>query len=319
MRIMLLAPLISLSLLAQYKPQTVVAESDQFVFHLNFWVNLHHTLAQNGKLMGTDREPKLDALPAEDQQIWRDAALYYKQNVPEDPLDPKAIGFKNAVVSWSEPETAGGGLPDAMKNTLVAAAPVYRALLWQKHAAVSEKMILRLMPLIRMSETYIKNHLPQKLNASWPKNRIRVDLAITGHWAPGYTTLKPDHIMLLTGHPRIREELYALEILYHETAHLMSEKLDKELYDVCRRAGLTPQEGLAHAILFYTTGQVMKTYWLQNPRYNQPDYQTYADRYKLYAKTWPKIHPLLKKHWQAYLDGKIDQQTALTEIVGGLK
>ena len=320
MRFLVLA-FFCLPLMAQYKvaSSTLLTESEHFEFHLSFWVNLHHTLMQNGKLIGTDREPKLDMLPSADQEKWRSAALFYKHNVPEDPLDPKAIGFKSTIVTWDNPEQAGNGLPTEMKQALVSAAPVYRSLLWKKHAAVNEKLLMRLMPILRMSEGWMKSNLPQMMKASWPKQKVRVDLAVTGHWAPGYTTLKPDHIMLLTGHPRIREELYALEILFHETAHLMKETFERDLYDSCRRAGMAPQQGLAHAILFYTTGEAMKKYWLQNPRYNQSTYQTYAERYKLYVKTWPKIHPLLQKHWQGYLDGKLDYQIALTEIVGGLK
>jgi hypothetical protein len=71
---------------------------------------------------------------------------------------------------------------------------------------------------------------------------------------------------------------------------------------------------LWHALLFYTTGEIVKRTLKNN---GMGDYIPYAYRYGLYERAtgWKNYQRALELHWQPYLNGKMDADAALACLV----
>ena len=86
---------------------------------------------------------------------------------------------------------------------------------------------------------------------------------------------------------------------------------EDELTRLCSAAG-KPPEDLWHVLLFYTTGQVVARHL--------PGYQTYAEVQGLYSRAphWAEYRRALVAAWQPYLEGRVDFDRALNELIADL-
>jgi hypothetical protein len=71
--------------------------------------------------------------------------------------------------------------------------------------------------------------------------------------------------------------------------------------------GRRPPPSLAHAIIFYTAGELAR-------RRLGPSYTPYAYKEGVWKRGWQKAEVAMRTHWQKWLDDEIDLPIALDRL-----
>jgi hypothetical protein len=280
-----------------------------FEFHNGFWVNLHHTLYQQASGIKAGRTPNLSTLSPAEAAIWNEALNYYERDVINHDLLDIQMTLTNRTMA-----AAGNGAllkpadgADPVIRILEKAAPIYRAHWWIEHDRKNREWIDRVTPLIAQHEDTLRPALSRAYNASWPKRRIHVEMSYYTTGNSAYTSLGPTLITISSWSQR-NEGPAALETIFHEAGHSLIHKVQAELDDAAKRRGRKPvNEDLWHAVLFYTSGELI--------RRQVPELIPYAEKYQMWEKTWPNILPVLEKDWKPFLDGRARFKPSLDRLV----
>ncbi len=321
----------------QYGPLPV------FELHSGFWINLHHTLYQQARLR---RDPQA-APPASvagpvlgtagasthrsksEQLAWDAAVSYYAANYADKDLlfNTEMLLLKNQLgdfegcdeLSGAKLKTCDAGLPAKLTQILEAAAPVYRAHEWPDHDRANRKWIAQVAPLVREQGLGLAQRLADIYQTRWPKERIRVDVSAYANSQGAYTTLDPLRVVISSTDPR-NQGSAALEILFHEASHGIAQPVQQAIIRECRQRDKAIPRDLWHALLFYTTGEVIKPVFAGQSVGGAPDpqYTPYAVRERLYQRDWDEYLQLLTRFWQPYLDGRVTFDDAIAHMVSAL-
>ena len=285
-----------------------------FEFRSGFWLNLHHALYREAVVRQRGRgEPAGAELDGEERRAWDAAVDHYVAQLVERSLlfDIGMVETKNRLAELGgAPSLSGAGLEPELAAVLESAAPIYRARLWPRHDPANRAFIEHVGPLAA-AHADLARELAAAYREPWPEEPVAVDVSVYAGWAGAYTTLRPLHLTIAASDPRHRGEA-ALEILFHEASHglvgTIQEALERELR---ARDKLLPRDDRWHALLFYTTGELV--------RRRLPGYAPYAEAQGLWREgPWGAMLPALREHWQPYVDGKVDFETAIARLVGGL-
>jgi len=115
-------------------------------------------------------------------------------------------------------------------------------------------------------------------------------------------------------------------VLFHEGSHGIAEPVQAAIIRECRQRDKAIPRDLWHALVFYTTGEVIRTV-LTSSSAGHGDkgngvqgngYNTYAFREGLYQRGWKNYLELLQRFWQPYLDGKASFDDAIARMVSSL-
>jgi hypothetical protein len=96
--------------------------------------------------------------------------------------------------------------------------------------------------------------------------------------------------------------------------------------NACHDRGVAIPRDLWHALLFYTTGEVVRRA-VADGKLNYPEstppkfpafYTPYAYRNGLYTRGWENYQRVLETYWQPYLDGKTDFNHSINAVVSAL-
>ncbi len=305
-----------------------------FEFHSGFWVNLHHFLYQQARAHETPGEARAGTpistgtLSAEEQRAWSAGLDYYLGGFAERDLlfngDMVLINNRLAEMepcadlSGRSSPTCASGLRPELIAALESAASVYRAHWWPEHDRANRAWIAAVTPLLHQYGVKLSQQLAEVYESSWPTGALRVDVVHYGGPFGAYTTLEPVHLTISSADPE-NQGLVALEILFHEASHTLAEAVRDAIARECRQRGKPIPRDLWHALLFYTTGEIVKR-TLKPPAGAAPgeEYKPYALRYGLYARGWTNYERALERYWQPYLDGKAEFGTAVARLVSGL-
>jgi len=339
-----------------------------FELHSGFWVNLHHTLYQDARQRtnspaaheATDKtsKPTLKVMPgarspltAAEQKAWDEAVSYYSAHYATQDLlfSTELLLLKNQLgdfedcdeLSGAKKKTCDAGLSPRLTQILDAAAPVYRAHLWPDHDRANRRWIARVAPLVREQGVGLSERLADIYQTRWPKDKIRVDVSAYANWAGAYTTLDPLRVTIASLDPR-NQGTEALEVLFHEASHGIAEPVELAINRECRQRDKAIPRDLWHALIFYTTGEVIKpvldssrpsiaaqhsTESTMAPTAASTDqdgsvpgggYVPYAIREGLYQRGWDDYLKLLTRFWQPYLDNKTTFDDAIAHMVSSL-
>src|SRR6202048_3402454 len=358
---------------AQTNEGSVYGPLPVFEFHSGFWVNLHHTLYQEAKFgasqdaftaAGNDKAPGKNrptlktspgtrsALTPAEQRAWDEALRYYAANYIDKDLlfTTELILIKNQLgdfdgcdeLSGRKKETCNAGLPANLTHVLEAAALVYRAHQWPGHDLANRRWVMRVAPLVREQGLGLSQRLAEIYQTKWPKDKIRVDVCAYANRSGAYTTLDPLRVTISSTDPR-NQGAEALEVLFHEASHGIAEPVQQAIIRECRQREKPIPRDLWHALIFYTTGEVIKPIvdtrpdagdnvgqdgsdtavargGTTDPRANShlPKYTPYAKREGLYQRGWDSYLQLLTLYWQPYLDGSVTFDNAIAHIVSAL-
>jgi hypothetical protein len=335
-----------------------------FEFHSGFWVNLHHMLYYEAKLHEAPSKPSqknastpqiklktmqdsATALSPAERLAWDSSVAYYAANYASKDLlfNNDMILLKNQLgdfedcdeLSGKRKKTCDAGLPPKLTQVLEAAAPVYRAHLWVDHDRANRRWVARVAPLVEEQGVGISQRLADIYQTKWPREKIRVDVSAYANSSGAYTTLDPLRVLISSADPRNQSDA-AFEVLFHEASHGIAEPVQNAIIRECRQRDKAIPRDLWHALIFYTTGEVLK------PLLNAPDesapardtqdavapkitgapvtrreaYTPYAIREGLYERGWNDYLQLLTRFWQPYLDNNSTFDDAIARMVSAL-
>jgi hypothetical protein len=327
-----------------------------FELHSGFWINLHHTLYLQARQSRDDRgaptghtTDTTHRTPGE-RASWDAAVAYYQANYADKDLlfNTELILLKNQLgefegcneLSGAKVKTCDAGLPQKLTQILESAAVVYRAHEWRDHDRANRAWIAVAAPLVREKGLGLSERLSEVYQARWPRQKIRVDVTAYANWAGAYTTLDPLRVVIASTDPRNQGNA-ALEILFHEASHGIAEPVQLAINRECRQRDKAIPRDLWHALLFYTTGEIIKPA-LESSASSAPPaqssldsvtgidaptipgsapataYMPYAYRERLYQRGWDDYLKLLTRFWQPYLDGKTTFDDAIAHMVSAL-
>jgi hypothetical protein len=316
------------SMLAQEYP---VSPLPVFEFHSGFWPNLHHTLyyqVRQQRAPGSASVALMTNLSPSEQKAWDSAIAYYAQTYASKDLlfSLEMVLIKNQLGDFETCEDLAGlkkktcdaGLPKKLTDALMAAAPVYRAHLWAEQDRANRRWIAAVAPLVRRSGINLSHRLAEIYQTDWPKERIRVDVTFYANSAGAYTTLDPLRVTVSSIDPR-NQGPEALEILFHESSHGISDNVQNAITRECRQRDKPVPRDLWHALLFYTTGEVIRpAIFSSDTGTVKEGYVPYAVREGLYKRGWQDYLRILTEFWQPYLDGRVSFDDAIAHMVSAL-
>jgi hypothetical protein len=321
-----------------------------FELHSGFWINLHHTLyyeakqrtasatpETTGKTPGPSLKTAPEAKPAlsvPEQKAWDEAVAYYAANFAGKDLlfATELIQLKNQLGDFEDCDELTGrhrkfcdaGLTPKLTQILEAAALVYRAHFWPDHDRANRRWIMRVAPLVIEQGVGLSERLADIYQTRWPREKIRVEVTAYANWAGAYTTLDPLRVTISSLDSR-NQGAEALEVLFHEASHGIAEPVQEAIIRECRQRDKAIPRDLWHALIFYTTGEVVRPVLAASSASPEDqgggapsDYVPYAVREGLYPHGWNEYLKLLQRFWQPYLDGKSSFDDAIARMVSSL-
>jgi len=320
-----------------------------FELHSGFWVNLHHFLYLQARLLngnsssmdsGRGAAPPDEApvslvdFPAEEIKAWRASVSFYAKDLARRDLllngDMETINNR-----LSEMETCSelqgkssaackSGLPADLVEALDRAAPVYRAHWWAEQDRANRAWIAQVAPMVQQMGVQLSGQLAEVYQRPWPTERMRVDVVWYGGPYGAYTSLNPTHVTL-SSHDARNQGIYGFEVLFHEASHALASTVNEAIASEFRQRDKPIPRDLWHALLFYTTGELVRrdlasgTMSLAVLQGTDPsNYQPYASRFGLYSGGWDRFRGMLDLYWRPYLDGRVSFDTAVARLAAAL-
>jgi len=263
--------------------------ASRFELQSNFWVNLHQSLQCGAATVGDTTD------------------AYRVRFANRSPfLDPELVAINDAL-SATAAEEEPRGIPDPVREILVRAAPLYRRTKWPEDDRANRFWIASVEGMLHDTEGDLIREHERVYNVKWPAH-IRVDVAPCAGPFGAYTTgdAKLAHTTISSRDASYRGYA-ALEMLFHESSHGV---IDEWL--VTDREKAAP-EGLWHAIIFYTSGELTKRVLATR---GVTDYVPYAYAHGNYKRgLWPHYLPWIEKYWQLHIDGKLSRDEAIDLIL----
>lgn len=330
--------------LSAAQEETPAAPLPVYEFHSGFWLNLHHTLYRIARLQRSANASANSApanssgisnLSPAEQRVWSAAIAFYSKTYADQDLTVslEMILIKNQLGDFETCEDLAGfkkkscdaGLPAKLTEVLDSAAPIYRARLWKDHDRANRRWIAAVAPLVRRNGLDLSHRLAEIYQTNWPKERIRVDITSYASSTGAYTTLDPLRVTVSSADPR-NQGPEALEVLFHEASHGISDSVQEAIFRECRQREKPIPRDLWHALLFYTTGEVIRPLVLTSADNSaafpsgsaSSGYVPYAVREGLYKRGWENYLRLLTQYWQPYLDGSVTFDDAIAHMVSAL-
>jgi hypothetical protein len=339
-----------------------------FELHSGFWINLHHRLYEEARQQrsavpvgsaksGKSAKPTLQVAPgakavfsATEQRAWDDAVAYYTANYADKDLlfSTELVLLKNQLgdfetcdeLSGAKKRSCDAGLPAKLTQILEGAATGYRAHRWAADDRANRAWIKRAAPLVREQGVGLSHRLADIYQTQWPNEKIRVDVSAVANAAGAYTTLDPLRVTIASTDAR-NQGAAALEVLFHEASHGIATPVELAIARECRQRDKPIPRDLWHALIFYTTGEVIKplidtesdasndgTFPSRSGGTNPPQdgtrssedaqYTPYAKREGLYQRGWENYLQMLTRYWQPYLEGRVTFDDAIAHMVSAL-
>lgn len=316
-----------------------------FEMHSGFWVNLHHFLYLQARLLNhnsfstetgrgaaqPDETPaSLVDFPEADIHAWQDAVAFYAKDLARRDLllngDMEIINNQLSLME-SCPDLEGkttplckSGLRPDLVEALENAAPVYRAHWWDQQDQSNREWIAQVTPIVQKMGVELAGQLADVYQHPWPSQRLRVDVVWYGGPYGAYTTLDPIHVTISSHDPRNRGA-YGFEVLFHESSHALAGAVNAAIAHEFRERDKPIPRDFWHALLFYTTGEMVRrdleygTMSFTSEQASGPSaYLPYAARFGLYSGSWEHFRGLLDLYWLPYLDGKVSFDTAMARL-----
>jgi hypothetical protein len=331
--------------------QSSSTESPTAVFemHSGFWVNLHHFLYLQARLLKS-REPSTETgrgaaqpdelpvslvdFPEADIHAWQSSVAFYSRDLANRDLllngDMEIINNQLAMMEAC-PDLEGkttplckSGLRPDLVTALEAAAPVYRAHWWPLQDRANREWISQVVPLIQKLGFELSGQLADVYERPWPSKSLRVDVVWYAGPFGAYTSLDPIHVTISSHDPRNRG-VYGFEVLFHESSHALAGAVNKAIAREFRDRDKPIPRDFWHALLFYTTGEIVRRdveygsmSLTEEQRTGPSAYLPYAARFGLYSGSWEHFRALLDLYWLPYLDGRLSFDTAIARMAADM-
>lgn len=294
------------------------AAETPFRFQNSFWVNLHHFVRGESHRRAFNAPPLMpvSALSEAERAAWTSALDAYAELANLDLVfDERLARINNALATQGEAATLPEGLVEpGVVAALNRAAPIYRAHLWPEHRRLNEEWIASTRPLVEQHAPALIRALTDAYHVKWPAEPFLVDASFEAGPVGAYTTGGPPGVAAHTviAPAKAGEPAVALEIVLHEASHSVDDQIVKLVDAEAARQQVKPLPELWHAIIFYTTGELVKR---ELHKEKDASYKPYAYRFGVYDRGWQLLRAGLERDWQPYLDGKMEFPQALAKLV----
>jgi hypothetical protein len=290
-----------------------------FAFHVSSWVNLHQQLFFEAHPPPgvTFQRPEEERWTPAERQAWDTAVATYRERTTPGSFtliyDETLVALRRALDSVPEDGALAGrpGIDPAFAAALEQAIGPYRAHYWPEVSREARAWVDALEPALRQSGHAIARELSEAYGVPWPSQPFSVQVCRHAGGLGAYTLVDPT-VITLSNRPAPNRQETPLETVFHEASHALIDPLMDALHAEFHRQGKIPPRMLWHALLFFTTGEVVR-------RHLGPGYVPYAYLNGLYARSpeWAAFEPLMKSEWTPYLERRVDLQTALRKLVAG--
>jgi hypothetical protein len=291
-------------------------------FHSSFWGNLHHFLYATARARSGFDATRVaitaaladtagfGALPAGQRDAWNAAVEYYQRSLARKDIlfDTSLVSITNRVTRVDErAPVRNANLDSALTRALETAAHAYRAVWWQRHDAGNRRWIDSANVLLASHGDSAARAEERWFREPWPRG-IRVDVTAYANWAGAYTSTQPDNVTI-TSLDLADSGTERFETLFHEVLHTMDDTLLASLQQSFRAAGKRWPRDPTHPFIFYTAGELTRSL--------MPGHVPFAESAGIWTRNpdYARLLPLLRVHWQAYLDGRTSMEEALRAIV----
>jgi hypothetical protein len=286
-----------------------------FALHSSFWVNLHQRLYDETSLRGhASLQGGSASLGPDDRERWSAVLDFYRRRFPErdfgTPL-PLVDLNRQLAQQGDGPTLTAAGLDPELAQHLESAAAVYRVHGWADDDRSNRAWIDQLGQALRQHGQAIAGELVSTYGARWPQAPIAVEVSVYAGPAGAYTDDDPALITITSGTASYQGEA-ALEMVFHEASHVLIGPVEAAIERACQARAQPVPEDLWHALLFYTTGEIV--------RRHLRGYVPFAYKNQLYGRgsQWDVYERALEAHWQPYLDGLIARDAAIRDVVAAV-
>ena len=301
---------------------TLQAQSPIFRFETDgFWLNLHHFLYVLGrveaKLPDITREAVAGA-PADEmeglktvtdaeRQAWREAVSAYANGLSKlDTVFSRSLYEVTNVLRRAPSDRLPPGIKidPIVVAALERAAPVYRKAWWPRHRDANRSWLQSMQAPLTKFGPQLLAYVTRAYQEPWMADGFPVNLSGWSNWAGAYSTV--DSLLVIATLNPGNQGLHGFEIMFHEAMHQWDEEIDGRLRKIAAGHQLKFNDLLSHAMIFYTTGEAMKTV--------VPTHVPYAEIAGIWKGRMGAFKPRLDAHWKPYLEGKTTLDEALLAL-----
>jgi hypothetical protein len=305
--------------------ETPVAEVSQLRLYSSFWQNLHHFLYVSAWATRpvVPRAPRLAmplpqgpvvSLTPEEKATWDAAVTYYDRNVASRDLlfDDDLTRVKLALADADDALTSVR-IDEALRSTLLEAAPIYRKYWWSDHDAANRSWIARVSRQTPTVAGPIIARLTALYGVPWFTMPVRVDVVRAGKSQGAYTSNNPrPHIVVASGDSSY-DGWSGTEMLFHESSHALFQNVRLAVDSAAKAANKQPRD-LWHVVLFYVTGEVTR----QQLAKNGIEYRPYLYATGLFDRAWPAFREPVERHVRPFVDEQVTLDRMAAELAQAL-
>jgi hypothetical protein len=288
----------------------VPGDAKLFAFRSGFWLNLHHFLYVLGRARNATPDSRraavvkapadlegLSARSDDERALWDEVVHFYAGE-----LAAKDAVFDAALVATTRKladaadaaDVTTLGLDGQLAATLRLAAPVYRAVWWDRHSRANQARIEQLQALSDTHGRALVKRLTSLYGTQWPAQPRIIEVAAYANWAGAYST--DGGLIVISSTDEATAGMLGLETLLHESSHQWDAEVDRRLAAIAAKQGKPLPSLLSHALIFYTSGELVGE--------AVPGHVPYAVK----AGLWNQgglgaFKPLLDRYWRPYIRG----------------
>ena len=298
----------------------LLAETEQFRFQSNFWINMHHFLFQKAKDLKrerniTEKEQELiDQLKGKDLKIYQQSLDYYTEQIIDKShlFDEGLTKVKNYLGGFSGKRLPKNGIPDkALFKVLNDFSRTYEKIFWPLHDGANRARFNEHFDLLKTIEPKVLKELYRLTQNRLPKEKTLVDISAFANWAGAYTTNDPQHIILSSTRLNTLGTTW-IEMVFHEASHGLvynrSGLIGGTIRNKSKAMNKELPESLWHAVLFYLSGKVTANVLEEMGK-------TGHEMYMFRNGVFRQYHEVLNLYMPAYMDGTDSFEEVVEKIL----
>ena len=289
-----------------------------------FWLNLHHYLHVLGQVEARMPDIKREAVvraPDEEaaglkglsdteHKAWRESVTFYATGLSKlsTTFDRQVIDVTNSLRRAVDDKAASVQKVDpAVAAALDRAAPIYRKVWWTKHRDSNRAWVKGMQDPLERYGPQVLAYVTRAYQEPWEKGGYPVNVSGYANWAGAYST--SFNLLVVASLNPGNAGLHGFEITFHEAMHQWDEEIDARLMTIAKANNLKFDDLLSHAMIFYTTGEAVKSV--------VPGHVSYAEMAGIWKGRMGAFKPALDAHWKPYLAGKGTLDEALLAVLKG--
>jgi hypothetical protein len=287
-----------------------------------FWLNLHHYLYVLGRAEAKIADARREAVagaPADEaegltmlsdaeRQTWREAVSFYATGLSKQDtvFDAGLVEITNQLKrAASDRPAAASPVEPALAAVLDRAAASYRRAWWTRHRDANRAWLADQQEPLKKYGPQVLAYVTRAYQERWEPGGFPVNVAAFSNWAGAYST--SFNLLVVSSMNAGNRGIHGFEITFHEAMHQWDEEIDARLTRTAAANGLKFNDLLSHAMIFYTTGEAVRSV--------VPAHTPYAELAGIWKGRMGFFKPRLDAHWKPYLEGKSTLDAALLGLL----